>query len=381
MGCAAVLVASVALAQEPRPVHAAVAQTLPGEGRAERLSLDPVNSAVVGRDGRLVIAQRATMSVKVFSADGRLARSIGRRGDGPGEFRDVTEVGLLFDTLWVSDGRLRRVSFFSPEGRLLRTQPYTNLGGRASLLGLLTGGFVLSADVELERVSGVDTVYLATVRLSSPTAQPASRTMVSVRSAPDVFRFSLSPDGSAGVSLRAPFASRPLVKALPDGSGFVVVDAPRPTASTAFADVAVHRPDGGRRSHRQVPLQVRRLSRGFVDTLVSLAVLQASSGGVTPPHAERERYRRWLLRNEWVPPFSELLVDHSGAALLQYAQEPGRWLLVPASSQLAGDLPLPERVIPVAFAGRNLWALRFDAFDTPELVLYRIDAAPLRQVR
>ena len=43
------------------------------------------------------------------------------RGQGPGEFERLIDMGLLADTLWTTDLTSRRVTFFSLDGDLLST--------------------------------------------------------------------------------------------------------------------------------------------------------------------------------------------------------------------------------------------------------------------
>ena len=59
--------------------------------------------------------------VAVFDSTGRLAGSIGRAGEGPGEFRAVVDVLVgSADSLFLVDVR-RQVAVFSPEGKYVRT--------------------------------------------------------------------------------------------------------------------------------------------------------------------------------------------------------------------------------------------------------------------
>jgi hypothetical protein len=47
--------------------------------------------------------------------------SVGKKGQGPGEFASITRVGWHGDSMWVSDASLRRVSWFTADGTLIRT--------------------------------------------------------------------------------------------------------------------------------------------------------------------------------------------------------------------------------------------------------------------
>jgi len=58
--------------------------------------------------------------VHLISISGGPARTFGRDGDGPGEFRSVHSVGAMGpDTLLVFDGRLHRISYLDRDGDLL----------------------------------------------------------------------------------------------------------------------------------------------------------------------------------------------------------------------------------------------------------------------
>ncbi|GEM_PF-1980412 len=82
--------------------------------RDDLLLGEPIFVDVDGAD-RVYIADRQQMDVKVFSADGEYLRSIGRSGDGPGEFRQISHMLADNITLWVYDSILRRMSAFQAE--------------------------------------------------------------------------------------------------------------------------------------------------------------------------------------------------------------------------------------------------------------------------
>ncbi|MBK8646135.1 MAG: 6-bladed beta-propeller, partial [Gemmatimonadetes bacterium] len=76
---------------------------------------------VVASDSEVFVLPAETPEIRVFGADGRHRRTIGRRGAGPGEFDAVTAIGLVGDTLWTLDSNLRRVTLFRANGELLTT--------------------------------------------------------------------------------------------------------------------------------------------------------------------------------------------------------------------------------------------------------------------
>ena len=72
------------------------------------------------RDGSLMIADRSSEEVRVFSATGEFLGSFGGSGDGPGEFRSLYVIENAGDTLLAmdSDGR---VTLIAPDLTVVRT--------------------------------------------------------------------------------------------------------------------------------------------------------------------------------------------------------------------------------------------------------------------
>lgn len=82
----------------------------------------PSDAAIaIAEDGTVAIAQPLEMRIRFFSPDGDSTSSVGRIGEGPGEFLNVGRIGWLGDSLWVYDQRLSRVSIFTPQLKFART--------------------------------------------------------------------------------------------------------------------------------------------------------------------------------------------------------------------------------------------------------------------
>jgi hypothetical protein len=78
-------------------------------------ALSAVPLVAVSDDGRIAVPQPLTREVLIFSSSGKRLATIGRDGEGPGEFRRVSAAGWRRDTLWVVDSSLRRVTLFPPD--------------------------------------------------------------------------------------------------------------------------------------------------------------------------------------------------------------------------------------------------------------------------
>jgi hypothetical protein len=75
-------------------------------------------------DGRIAVVNSGSSEVRIFSRDGDLLQSLGKAGEGPGEFRSLRRLILLpGDSLLVVDPSLNRITVFAGDGSLVRTAP------------------------------------------------------------------------------------------------------------------------------------------------------------------------------------------------------------------------------------------------------------------
>lgn len=108
----------------------------------EAYQLSDVTGAVWSARGELVVANRGTNEVRFYDADGRHVRSVGREGEGPGEFLALGSLERRGDSLIVHDGRGWRFTIYSNDGELLDTTPTDR-----PHIGLLSDGTLLSYGV------------------------------------------------------------------------------------------------------------------------------------------------------------------------------------------------------------------------------------------
>jgi hypothetical protein len=81
--------------------------------------VDPGNVAIDAA-GRIYVADNAPASVKQFNADGTYLRTIGRQGQGPGEFT-LALIAVSGGDLFVHDPQNQRTSLFDTAGRYVRS--------------------------------------------------------------------------------------------------------------------------------------------------------------------------------------------------------------------------------------------------------------------
>lgn len=95
-------------------------------------------------DGSLwVSSEESNSEIAVFAPDGTYLRTIGRRGEGPGEFLAIGEIAAVGDSMLVFDVRNRRATMVEVSGQVGRTWTYPRsiTRGKASGGWLLTSGY------------------------------------------------------------------------------------------------------------------------------------------------------------------------------------------------------------------------------------------------
>jgi hypothetical protein len=93
--------------------------------------------------GEVAVPLAADRAIRIYAADGRLARTLGRPGQGPGEFVDLSAAWLRGDTVEAYDFRMQRITRFIPGGSVqevvLESVPF----GSGPVRGGLAGGWLL----------------------------------------------------------------------------------------------------------------------------------------------------------------------------------------------------------------------------------------------
>lgn len=82
-----------------------------------RISLFEINL----KEKTISIGDNLFIEVKIYNNEGKFVRKIGRKGEGPGEFKSVYGIAEDHDYYYVSDGDLRRISIFNKDGLFQRT--------------------------------------------------------------------------------------------------------------------------------------------------------------------------------------------------------------------------------------------------------------------
>ena len=103
--------------------------------------LGNIDAVAADSRGNIYILDGTTQEIQVFDAEGGYLRTLGGRGQGPGEFREALGPAIApGDTLWVADGQAPRYSIFAPDGTLVGTR------ARLAAWGLITERCTIAPD-------------------------------------------------------------------------------------------------------------------------------------------------------------------------------------------------------------------------------------------
>lgn len=106
---------------------------LPSIGPDDSVNFGSARSVALLGNGEIAVADPSIRAVRLFSPNGRLVRTIGRPGEGPGEFQYMSWVRECRpDTLFVADDAQGRVSLFGTDGRFIRQHPFRVGAGSTS---------------------------------------------------------------------------------------------------------------------------------------------------------------------------------------------------------------------------------------------------------
>lgn len=104
---------SVAIAEELR---------IGGLDGPEEYTFGRVSTLAPGADGSVYVADGQISAIRRYDAQGHHQATIGRRGEGPGEFQAIDGIAVLDDgRLIVWDGGLRRLSIFDARNEIIET--------------------------------------------------------------------------------------------------------------------------------------------------------------------------------------------------------------------------------------------------------------------
>ncbi len=358
-------------------------------------ALGPILDVAVGPRGLLYVAQSFVPAVSVFTPMGRFVRTIGRAGQGPGEF-DVSaiRVGWKADTLWVTD--TRSVHLFGPDDRVLRQLRFSarvpDEGSRLLPVVPLPDGTVLPRRV----LSGDIPRYFRAERLAVRRLSESGAVLDTIAVLRQRLHVDLVENGYVLHPLEDGFGSALPYAVTPDGSAIVTVGgAQRSRAGASFQLVKIS-VTGDTLLDRAIPYEPRRVSRSdrawLTEAFGNLIAGDYDSGPHTmrPAEATKERRRRdareAITFPDYHPPVRQIVAGHDGSIwLLRELDLPDRvdrWEVYGSAGDLEGYVEVSEGMansvpwfprLELHHVSRDeVWGSTVDDLDVPYLRRYSV---------
>lgn len=310
------------------------------------------------RDGRLAVLDAGSHQVRFFQADGSHQRSVGRRGDGPGEFqRAGVMLRLPGDSLAIWDEGLRRVTFLDPEGELVRSVVVPD-GLNPQLLGVTTDGVFLLADMILKVPdSGFEDIEFAIRRFDPVTSEGREVTLH-----PGMPIGHLGTSGMVGSPL---FAPRPVFA--PHAQGYWA-------ALGREYEVAAY-------DSESTLMRLVRWSGPTRATTAADREAHRTRELAAASEARRERVEELIAAQPLSPTFpayQEVMSDHRGALRVQQfprptAAERNQWLIFDVDGQLTARVTLPGRLRVLEWGDDYLLGILPDGDGVERVAGYRLE--------
>ena len=337
---------------------------------AEEYLFSSIGQAFFLEDGRLVVSDQGVNEIRVFDPDGTFLNTIGRSGEGPGEFSDVTGLWLTpkgLIGLW--DAGNLRISAFRADGELVSA-------GRVRVEE--EGEYSAPPEVLFGSFGNGD-IALASLEFGGPPDTPGAipDRWVLARFGPDG-----EPRGALG-DLRGmrrlrgqplPFTPLPRVAVLGD-SLFA--------ADGYEAGIDVRGPDGGVGRTIALPAVDRSADTDAVWSALE-DELRARNREMYLGMLER------LPRSDEFPQIGGLLADDRGLLWVKLYDVPGdalwlghgpamrpgaggEWRLVRPGGDILGTVRMPDGLSPLHITEERLVGVQRDALDVERLVVHGLE--------
>ena len=343
-----------------------------------------VTDLAVGPEGDIYVTQAHVGEVTVFSPEGRVVRTIGRSGEGPGEFSAVPQQLLWSgDTLWVGDQF--RVQSFTPHGRVSQfvewISPFPAEAARYTPGLPLANGSFLGKRWQSPRPNGPtygqDVTELAVRTFSEAGSVRDTIAVIDMRG-----RFVRVNDRPSlrehplWDHLPGSFYARPERQLTSDRSAMVLPGRVGEKPGEAFFEIHVVEVDGDTASTWAVPYEPMPLEEAYggwlrdqFSALMSGELTQGRAGYATYSRQRQNRLRETVSENFRVPlyhpPYRQILVGEDDTVWILRERlgpsDPDRWEVYDLGGRLLGHITVREGrsdIVPWSPRMNILWPTR-----------------------
>ena len=389
---------------ESTPTLRLVEELRIGSANDPSVGFAQIGAVDVDHEGLLYVFEGQDRQIRVYSDRGQLLRTIGRAGNGPGEFAGSIWFGVKGDTVWAIEGAgvlaQSNIALFDRRSGVLLRSVRSEVAqvpgrGRSSLVfsprAMRSDGMFISLDYISASMRGATATGIGpedTLRLP----RIAFGTDGKVRDTLSWYREPPSPPQPGSTSITSstnirhfvprPPPERTISRLFPDGR-FQVENRRPSTASPGTLRVTRENIRGAAvysRSYRFSPV---RYSSEILDTLAARSlrggaalvrdgVVQMTTADTTAQ--TRAQVRAAMQFPDFQQPLQATFIGADASILLRREEVVGaqRWDLLDPQGNPRGKIQIPANVRPLWLSGDTMWAAIPDNDDVPFLVKYRI---------
>jgi hypothetical protein len=329
-----------------------------------------LSDVAVDDNGFLYVCDYKNRNIKKFGATGVYLKSIGRLGQGPGEFNSPMEIEVANGKLYVMDLMNMRISIFDFEGKFLKSVPILpeaviQAGSWWKMKALPDGRFIvhkekvdrndLKAPQEVflnlysSELDFIKTIYQQKIRRDKYITEPRK------------------------INVPIPFAAQVYWDIMPDGKLAV--------GFSEKYEIEIYDPDKGKVSsfsHEYTPVEVTALDKELHFKGMSVTI-----GGPSGIISETRGAPDYVVKNtefpRYKPPFYELAVDAQGNIWIRpFLADPKMGPCFDAFApngaflnrvRIEGGAHFPYRT---AWLARGFWTCEVDKEGEYKIVKYKI---------
>ena len=325
--------------------------------------------------GRIHVRAGQVAEITVLDPDGSYVRTVGGKGEGPGEFVFIRDMGFVGDTLWLQNWPMLHTSFFDSAGVHLKTEadhgpPSTGPNTQRTSIPLAGGrGFYVPASGPRDE---------ARVRLPMMVGSRSDESRDTL-----AFRFDITDMSIAGVGVWyfSATTTPPIHRLDPEGNGVVIADwvPDRPEVVTIrhfdeYANLTRETTIGA--ELRPIPSDVKR---AFIEEGMKKAEGPYASARRTDNRISRNlraAVEEGLLLPDYYAPVQSMLVTRAGRVWLRETAIPdvyhGQWVVLGPDGEADFRVSAPEGVAFRAVHGDRVWATGTTELDVPFIVVYEL---------
>ena len=335
-------------------------------GQVLRLALGP--------DGTLYSVHVSEGAVRKWSPDGHPAGTLGRKGEGPGEFSQPTSLGFWGDTLWVMDGMGMRLTEFASDGTLLGTVNPNLTPGKADLnrgfprpMRPLRDGHWYGTIVRAASLAGESRPRAHLVMESDGTV--LDTVWVEATEPRDNMT---AGSGGMVIAMPQPFSDQPKSVVLDDGSlvvvDFRVPDEPQGATYSATKLAA----SGDTLWHTVLPYTPTPLPRESPDS-----AFDAMTARFPPALQDMKKGLRDKLHfPPYVPVVKDVQVAEDGSVWIHQAEAVDGgdvWQILDRGGEPVARAVVPTGLRILLVHGDEVWGVERDDLDVNYIVRYRVN--------